>query len=54
MNEVHAMNMQEMARLIRGLREAGWTEKEINDFLLYIESGEEQYKPKNPGQKNEK
>ncbi len=40
------MNMQEMTRLIRGLREAGWTEKEINDFLLYIESGEEQYKPK--------
>lgn len=45
------MNMQEMTRLIRGLREAGWTEKEINDFLLYIESGEDQYKPKNPGKK---
>lgn len=40
------MNMQEMARFILGLRAAGWSEKEINDFLLFIESGEEQYKPK--------
>ena len=43
------MNMTEVARLLLGLRAAGWTEKEINDFMLYIESGEEQYKttPKN-------
>ena len=41
------MNMQETARLILGLRAAGWSEKEINDFILYIESGEEKYKPKN-------
>lgn len=40
------MNMQENARLILGLRAAGWDEKRINDFLLYIESGDEQYKPK--------
>lgn len=40
------MNMQETSRMILGLRAAGWSEKEINDFLLYIESGEEQYKPK--------
>ena len=39
-------NMTEVARLLLGLRAAGWSEKEINDFLLYIESGEEQYKPK--------
>ena len=39
------MNMQETARLILGLRAAGWTEKQINDFMLFIESGEEQYKP---------
>ncbi len=39
------MNMAEVARLLLGLRAAGWTEKEINDFVLYIESGEEQYKP---------
>lgn len=40
------MNMTEVARLLLGLRSAGWTEKEINDFLLFIETGEEQYKPK--------
>jgi len=40
------MNMQETARLILGLRSAGWTEEQINDFILYIESGEERYKPK--------
>ena len=39
------MNMQESARLILGLRAAGGSEKKINDFLLFIESGEEQYKP---------
>ena len=26
------MNMTEVARLLLGLRAAGWTEKEINDF----------------------
>lgn len=40
------MNMTEIARLLIGLRAAGWSEKEINDFILYIETGEEQYKPK--------
>ena len=40
------MNMTEVARLLLALRAAGWSEKEINDFVLYIESGEEQYKPK--------
>ena len=39
------MNMQENARLILGLRAAGWSDKKINDFILFIESGEEQYKP---------
>ena len=44
--EVKTMNMQENARLILGLRAKGWTDTEIADFLLYIESGDEQYKPK--------
>ena len=44
------MNMQENARLILGLREKGWTDTEIADFLLYIASGDEQYKP-TPNQK---
>lgn len=37
--------MSEVARLIIGLRAAGWDEKRINDFILWIETGEEQYKP---------
>lgn len=40
------MDMQENARLILGLRAKGWTDTEIADFLLWIESGDEQYKPK--------
>ena len=40
-----AMNMSETARLIIGLREAGWDEKDINDFILFNETGEDQYKP---------
>ncbi|MBQ7372392.1 MAG: hypothetical protein IJW67_11060 [Blautia sp.] len=43
---MEGMNMTENARFILGLRAAGWTEKEINDFMLFIETGEEQYKPK--------
>lgn len=42
MNE---MNMQESSRIILGLRAAGWDEKSINDFILWVETGEEQYKP---------
>ena len=37
---------KEQRDILLGLRAAGWTDKEINDFVLYIESGEEQYKPK--------
>ena len=40
------MNMQETTRIILGLRAAGWTDTEINDFMIYIESGDENYKPK--------
>ncbi len=40
------MNTQEIARLVLGLRAAGWSDKKINDFILYIETGEQQYKPK--------
>ena len=43
--------MTETARLLLGLRAAGWTEKEINDFVPYIATGEDQYKPK-PKQDN--
>ena len=44
--EYMGVNMSETARLILGLRAAGWDEKSINDFILYIETGEEQYKPR--------
>ena len=46
--------MTEVARLLLGLRAAGWSEKEINDFLLYIESGDEQYKPKPQSERKDK
>ena len=39
------MNMQETARMILGLRAAGWSEEKINNFILFIETGEEHYKP---------
>lgn len=39
------VNMQETARMILGLRAAGWSEEKINDFILFIETGEEHYKP---------
>lgn len=38
--------MSEASRVILGLRAAGWSEKDINDFILWVETGEEQYKPK--------
>ena len=39
------MNMQENARLALGLRALGLSDTEIVNFLLWIETGEEQYKP---------
>ena len=35
--------MTEIARLILGLREAGWSAEKINNFLIYIESGNDLY-----------
>ena len=49
--DVQDVNMQETARMILGLRSAGWTEEKINDFILYIETGEEHYKPKADSEK---
>lgn len=40
------MTMTEISRLLFGLRAAGWSEQKINEFLLYIESGDEQYMPR--------
>lgn len=38
--------MQENYRLIEALESAGWTAQEIIDLIKYVESGEQQYKPK--------
>ena len=39
------MNMQEVARLILWLQAEGWDGDKINQFLLYLESGEAKYFP---------
>ena len=50
----YIINMTENARLILGLRAAGWSEKKINDFILYVETGEEQYKPEPDNKETDK
>ena len=40
------MTMAENARFVPGLRAMGLTGDEIADFILWIASGEEQYKPR--------
>lgn len=40
------MESSEIYRLITGLESAGWTAEEIINLIKYVESGEEQYKPK--------
>lgn len=37
--------MQEMSRFILWLRAAGLTSEEINNFLLYVSTGEAEYFP---------
>lgn len=38
--------MQEMSRLIKGLRKLGLDDGRVADFMLWVESGEDQYEPK--------
>ncbi|MBR2214463.1 MAG: hypothetical protein IJ849_01735 [Selenomonadaceae bacterium] len=40
------MNNHEVTRIIKALRQLGLTGDEITDFLMYVESGDEEYKPK--------
>lgn len=40
------MNMSETARIILGLRAAGWCDSDITNFILWVETGDPQYKPK--------
>lgn len=44
--------MQEISRLILGLRAKGWTDAEINDLVLWIETGDEKYRPSAQAQDN--
>ena len=37
--------MLEVSRLILALRTAGWDNKSIGDFILWVGTGEEKYKP---------
>ena len=39
------MIMTENSRWMLGLRAKGWTDTEIVNFCLWVETGEEQYKP---------
>ena len=38
------MNNKENARMIIALRERGWTDTEINDLVLYMDTGDEKWK----------
>lgn len=38
------LNNKENSRIIIALRERGWTDTEINDLVLYMETGEEKWK----------
>ena len=40
------MPQHESSRMILGLREFGLTDTQITDFILWLETGEEQYRPK--------
>ena len=40
------MNMAESSRLIIGLRARGWNDTDITDLILWIETGDPQYCPK--------
>ena len=39
------MKHQEVSRIILGLRAAGWDEGAIGDFILWVGTGEAQYRP---------
>lgn len=39
------MNMTELTRLMQGLRAAGWSDTEIVNFCLWVESGNPSYNP---------
>ena len=48
---MNTMNMSETARLVLGLRAKGMSDTEITNLILFVETGEEQYKPKEDKEK---
>ena len=40
------MDLHAVVRIINGLKAAGWDDKAILDFVLWVVSGEEKYIPK--------
>ena len=46
MKEVKKTNMQEVTRLIHGLRALGISADDINEFILWMESGDAEHLPK--------
>jgi len=40
------VNMQENYRLIEALQSAGWTAEEIINLIKFIETGDEQFRPR--------
>ena len=39
------MDMAKSARIMLGLRAKGWTDTEIVNFCLWVETGDERYRP---------
>lgn len=50
---MNTMNMSETARLILGLRAKGMSDTEITNLILFVETGEEQYRPTESKKKTE-
>ena len=40
------MTQTENTRMALGLRKKGWTDTEIVDFMIWVESGDSKYEPK--------
>lgn len=48
------IDMQEKSRLIIALRARGWSDTEINDLVLYMKTGKEEYLKKLTGKEKSK
>lgn len=46
---VYLVKLMETSRIILGLRSAGWSEKDICDFIIFIATGDENYPPVRAG-----